>query len=289
MAEIQIGTKCNSNCIMCTTFRDNEKNNLVPKKELLKVINETKDNSFLVTGGEPTLRRDMVEILKYINKNKPNAKIDFITNGRVFYYNKAINKYKQIKNIKIITEIHGPNKEVHNEITRTKSSFKQTTVGIKKLLKNNFNVEIRIVISKKNYKYLPEMFKLIKREFKGIKRIVAFPIDIIGEAYKNKEDLIVKYNEFIPYLQRAIKSTKKTDIKIKLFHIPYCTLNENYFKYVKKGITVKERRVELSKICNDCKYKNDCPRVWKTYIKNVGKNEFKPIKNKITYETLQDK
>ena len=279
MVDILIGTKCNSSCIMCTTFRDEKKNILVPKKELIKIINKTRENYFLVTGGEPTIRKDMIEILKYINKQKPNAQIDLISNGRMFYYQKIVNKYKIIKNIKIITEIHGPNKKVHNKITNSKGSFKQTYTGIKNLLENNFKVEIRIVISKKNYEYLPEMFKLIKDEFKGIERIVAFPIDIIGEAYKNKEKLIVKYKEFIPYLEKAIATTKD-EIKIKLFHIPYCTIKEDFYEFIEKGITVKERRVKLSEICSNCIYKNNCPRIWKTYIINVGTDEFNPIKKK---------
>ncbi|MBD3203479.1 radical SAM protein, partial [Candidatus Woesearchaeota archaeon] len=82
-----------------------------------------------------------------------------------------------------------------------------------------------------------------------------------------------------PYVERAADILDDKKIKLKLYHIPYCVISETYHKFVKKGITVKERRVALAKVCNNCRYEEECPRVWKSYLKNIGTNEFKAVQH----------
>jgi len=246
--------------------------------DIISLINKTGDtDSFTITGGEPTIRKDVFKILEYINTKYPTSRINFITNGRLFAYSDFLNKFKKVKNLYIKTELHASTAEKHDSITRTPGSFEQASIGIKKLLENNFNVEFRIVISKLNYKDIPNITELVVKEFNKTSRVVIFPIDIIGNAFKNKEKVVIKYTELIPFVETEIDILKQAGINVLLYHIPYCVLNKKYHNYIRKGITVLDRRVALTDICEGCKFEEYCPRVWKTYLRLIGKEEFHKI------------
>ncbi|MBD3204150.1 radical SAM protein, partial [Candidatus Woesearchaeota archaeon] len=243
MVDIGIGNICNNNCIMCTVSYPLNKNYRAPKTEdIINEINKYRNpGSITITGGEPTLRKDIIKILHYINANYPHTKINLITNARLFYYEQFIRKFSPIKNLKIITELHASEEKLHDKITGSYGSFEQAYAGIKNLLKKGFKVEFRIVISKLNYKDVPGIAGMIAEKFSRVERVVIFPIDIIGNAFKNKQELIVRYSVLRPYVERAADILDDKKIKLKLYHIPYCVISETYHKFVKKGITVKER------------------------------------------------
>lgn len=277
MVDVGLGNKCNNNCIMCTAIMPPPKNYIEPStQEIFSQIDLVKvGDSITITGGEPTIRNDFFDILTYINENKPDSRIDLITNGRMLKYDDFIDKLNEIKNVIIVSELHG-DKELHDFITRVEGSFDETVKGIKNVLKKGFEVELRIVISKLNYKQIPEITKIYAELFKLVDRIVIFPIDLIGNAFKNKEKVIVSFSEIIPYIEQGVEILKSNNLKVKLYHIPYCVLKEDYWDLV-EGVTVLERRVTFAEVCKGCRFEDNCPRVWKTYAKNIGMEEFSAI------------
>jgi len=278
MVDIGVTFKCNNNCIMCTeaaSLRSEEP----PLNQIISQITTLKNPDYiLLTGGEPTLRKDIFFILNYINKKFPRTEIKLITNGRLFRYNIFVDKIKKIKNLLIISEIHG-DERLHNKITRTKGSFKQTQEGIKNILRNNIDLEMRLVIHKLNYQSILWIANYIST-LKSIKQAVIFPIDIIGKAYKNRKKLVITYKEIMPYVEEGIKIFQNNNIKVRLYHFPLCILKPQYRKIAEK-VTVTETRVTFIEECYKCIYYNKCPRVWKTYAKLCGTEEFKAIENEI--------
>ena len=72
---------------------------------------------------------------------------------------------------RVAIPIYSDNEKIHDEITRTYKSFKQAVLGIRNLLNDNVDIEIRIVVLKKNYKQLEKIAKFIIREFPEIKMV----------------------------------------------------------------------------------------------------------------------
>lgn len=261
---------------MCTSVMPPPINHEDPTIEniIIEINKYSKADSFTITGGEPTLRSDIIEILTYINLHCPGSKINFITNARMLYYESFLNKFRNLKNFKIITELHADSASLHDNITGVKGSFEQAFGGIKNSLRKGFHVEFRIVISKLNYTNTPRIAEMIVKEFFDVESVVIFPIDLIGNAYVNKNEVSVRYDQFIPFLEQVCDILKQNKIHTILYHIPYCVINKKYYNLIKKGITVLEKRVVLADICKGCKFEIDCSRVWKSYVKQNGTLEF---------------
>lgn len=282
MIEIGIGNTCNSNCIMCTSLMPPPKHlKVLSKNDIFREIDSHEpSNEYAITGGEPTIRNDLFEIIEYIKKKSPFAWIKIVTNGRMFAYPDYAKKFASYKNCSIISEFHGSNEEIHDKITESKGSFLQTLKGIKNLMKLNVQISLRIVISKENINDLSEIAKFYVNEFNDVHDVTLFPIDLVGNAQKNKEKLFISYTDLKQPLEKALDVLSTGDFSLNVFHVPFCMIDKKYYKYIPKGLTVIEKRVEFIEYCRDCIYKDECPRVWKTYIKYFGGHELKPIMKK---------
>src|SRR3990172_745213 len=77
-AIVAITLNCNSRCIMCNIWQNRVTNELAPE-EFLKLPSSLTDIN--ITGGEPFLRRDIVEIVGNMKKAAPKARFVLNTNG----------------------------------------------------------------------------------------------------------------------------------------------------------------------------------------------------------------
>ncbi len=279
MTDVGVGNRCNSCCVMCTAIMPPGKDYVEPSTEqILGEIDKVEDGSITLTGGEPTIRRDLFRILKYINVRYPEKRIELITNGRMCSYPGFVERLKRVNNLCVITELHAASALMHDEITQSQGSYRETFEGLRNLLEEGFKVEFRIVLSGLNYKEAPELARLVADKLKGLERVVIFPIDLIGNAFVNRDRTLVRYFELAPYVEGAVDVLDKAGVKVELYHIPYCILHEKYHRFIKKGLTVLDRRVVLGEVCNGCRFEEDCPRVWKTYAVRVGTGEFRRVK-----------
>lgn len=77
-AIIAITLNCNSRCIMCDIWKNKIPNEL-PAEYYKKLPSSLKDIN--ITGGEPFLRQDIVEIVRNMKMAAPNARFIMNTNG----------------------------------------------------------------------------------------------------------------------------------------------------------------------------------------------------------------
>jgi His-Xaa-Ser system radical SAM maturase HxsC len=280
MAVYAITDKCNLNCIFCSNedfmayyeppkYKPHTIQEL--KEYFKKNINVSEDNLTL-TGGEPTLRKDLIEILKFINKEYKKSEILLLTNGRLFSYEIYAKKFTKIKNLVVEVALQSHKKKNHEKLTDSIGSYNQTLEGIKNLLNFGIKTNIRIVVNKLNYLQMLEFMKFIKQEFYAINKIVFVNLRIRGNAKKNKQKLIIKYSNLFPELYDSFDFILKNKIKLQLLHFPFCILNNKYWKFTLENPYKKE----LEK-CKNCSEKQNCPGVLESYIKEFNDDEFKTI------------
>ena len=174
---IVVTNQCNSNCIMCPdsdVVRNTKENPNI--KKIIEQIHCIPDDTkhITITGGEPgILKDDLFKVLAECKKCLPETEFLFLSNGRVFSNTEYINKFKENipEFIRVAIPIYADKSELHDSITRAKGSFKQSICGIKKLLERNIDIEIRIVVTKMNYKYLNDIAKFIAKKIPDVKMV----------------------------------------------------------------------------------------------------------------------
>ncbi len=282
MTDWPLTLKCNDNCISC--ILDTEITSRIPNpplKQITDVIDsiDPETDYFGIGGGEPTLRKEMFQILKYARERHPSLYMFMVTNGRLFAYEEFVKKLADLNlgNFRVGVALYGHTQEIQEAVTRSKNSFKQTVQGIKNLLSFGIPTEVRTIINRINYQHMEELANFIVKEFQGIDRMIFINMKITGNAYRNRDKVLVKYTELVPYVERAVKVLIENNINTRLYHFPLCTIPKHLWNLA-KGITKSETN-ELTFVeeCEKCELRNECPRIWKSYVVFAGKDEFKAV------------
>lgn len=189
---------CNLRCNHC--YQENySKDTDLPLSELeniadglftvLKKWNKTGDIS--ITGGEPLIRKDLIEFARYLNDSPVISNIDFLTNGTLID-NPFIETIKQLEKVKYIQiSLDGASATVHDKI-RGKGSFNKTLESIRKLVRNNIEVRLMYTLQKQNIFDVPAMFDFsLKENISGLTFERMIPID----KSKNSMDLMLSTEE----------------------------------------------------------------------------------------------
>lgn len=311
--DLKVGYACNNNCIHCVV-----KPNYLSKEEIINDlvgdntkrcinftysdIKESIDSDYfgkcsrvVVTGGEATLRKDFLHIMKYIKKTHPNMELALQTNGRLLeQYVEEL--YKLDENLFYVIAIHAADEETHNKIVNnrneTGSPFMETYNSLKKLQEvygDKLHLRLEIVWSKYNYDKTLDILKFCnENKF----NFVGFSYPHLDGYYMRKPEYLqehsVSFNELKPHLIELRKFAEEhPEMQIVLEAVPLCMCLENpndkrpsnlildsdfsdnfsvtYVQYPKQE---KEDFVRASVYgkkasCSACKYYECCMGVWK--------------------------
>lgn len=294
--DLKIGFQCNNRCRFCV---QGNKREICPDKsdEEVRAIlkKEIKDHQGIVfTGGEPTIRKELGEWVKYA-KNLGYERIQIQTNGRLFAYKDFCKRIIRAGANEFSPAIHGSNAKAHDYLTRVSGSFKQTIQGIKNLKILGQCLVTNTVITKPNYKDLPNIAKLLASLKVNQFQFAFIHINqIIAKNPKLVEEIVPRHSEVETYVKKGLEIGIKAGVKVMTEAIPYCFM-KGYEQYIAERIipdtSVFDNEIELADYgfyrktqgkakgpdCSRCKYYDVCEGPWKEYPEIFGWGEFKPI------------
>ena len=261
-----ITAQCNSNCIMCpspdSSRKKGEANSIESLIEIARHI--PSDTPHLtITGGEPFMVGEKIfRFLNFLKEKFENTEFLFLTNGRIFALDSYVKKLKECipENSVLGIPIHGSTAEIHDNITQTKNSFRQTVLGIKKLLSKNIRIEIRIVVSKLNAEDVGNIAKMIARNMKEISHVSIIAMEMTGSAYVHRDKVWIPYKQAAKAVEEGIIILLQNGIDVKLYNFPLCTVKKEFWTLCERSISPD--KVRYSEECEKCKMKSICGGVF---------------------------
>ncbi len=148
--DLALTFRCQNNCIHCYAGGPHETAELNTQR-WKQVIDRLSDIGVFIatfTGGEPTLREDLPELLLYAqNKGMVTG---LITNGRKLKDNAYVKTLEKagLDFVQVTLESHKP--KVHDLMTDTPGSWKETVAGIENAVKSQIYVTTNTTLSKHN-------------------------------------------------------------------------------------------------------------------------------------------
>ena len=202
----EITHNCNYGCSYCIFSCDKKRvDGELTTEECFHVIDELVKNGFKhlkITGGEPFIRKDIVEILEYASKK---LTVDVSTNASLIT-DEIVERLNKIELKMIHVSLDG-NKEEHESV-RGKTTYDRTLKGLESLKKSKNKIRIGSVIHISNQNNLESLIKdSIKLKANEIIFSIMEPVDgqsksLIktksnDEIIKDLDKLKLKYNNKI--------------------------------------------------------------------------------------------
>ena len=196
-----VGQRCNLKCIHCySQSKDIEypgELNTKEAKAMLDGLAEYGAPVILFSGGEPLLRKDLMELITYARNKGLRAVIS--TNGTLITEEKA-EELKKFGLSYVGISLDGL-RETNDKFRGIEGAFDDALQGIRNCLKLGIKVGLRFTINKRNAQDIPGIFELIEKE--KIPRVCFYHLvysgrgsrlmeeDLSHEETRNVVDLIV--------------------------------------------------------------------------------------------------
>lgn len=258
--------KCNSNCIMCPIPENIRRNGLkvIPGRlyELVKYIPQNLKH-VTITGGEPFLaKEDMFAVLNQLKYKCSSTEFLLLSNARAFSIQDYAKNLKETApaRFSIGIPVHGHNADLHDRITQAPGSFAQTFSGIKNLLHQNIDVEIRIVVSALNREYIDDIANLIIQEFSTVSSVKIMAMEMLGNAAVNKDIVWLPYEDFFVCVKSAIDNLVSHKIDTAIYNMPLCLVERPYWSICKQSIS--DYKIKYFSKCDLCSVKDACGGVF---------------------------
>jgi radical SAM protein with 4Fe4S-binding SPASM domain len=263
--KLDVIDKCNLNCKMCYARNTGHE---VPLKNILHILRQFDKVPIRLDllGGEPLLREDICEIVRYAKSNTAIQEIVLYTNGTLATDGLTKNLFDAGLDKAIVTLIsHIPYK--HDDFTRVPDSWNKTVAGI-----GNF-VKARI----KTYTFTALHTENIQ-EFDNIYEFVANKLKVTPLFYQ--------------YVPQKLNDPLLTPLELwhKAKHKVLCDYRPRHFDYIKQILTFCGRlclggyyslSIKTDGIVTPCPFMYDVPlgnaltqNIWDIFARRFDSPEF---------------
>lgn len=294
---ITLDFRCNNDCIMCANTPEERRNNYRLSTEEIKnfldKISLEEDSYVELSGGEPTIREDILEIGEYFKENF-DRNLVLLTNARRLANNdfaRKISKYVD----RVVTAVYSSNPKKHDTITQRPGSFYGTLTGLKNMEEQGIKISVKNIPMKPNYEELPEWIEFVFNKFKD--PVVFFSgLDLRGYAKQNQDKVAISYTELKPYLEETLDKSRELGKKVYFFTMPMCIFDPIYWDNYSIGMDEVSKNIEFlipgrtsrkdkglsvgkpSNECQECLLEPRCYWGWEGYVERYSNHEFKAIK-----------
>ncbi|MCS7368721.1 MAG: radical SAM protein [archaeon GBS-70-058] len=212
-----ITSKCNLNCHHCYASLYRFESDL-SYDDVIKILDDAREagvEHINFTGGEPTLRSDIFEILRY--------SIDVDISPSLFTNATTINddvasKLSKLE-VYVLTSMDGHYRELYEKI-RGLNTWEKFISGVKRLLASGVDIQVNISVNKLNYGFvdriLEEALKL------GFKRFSMIPTMPSGTAYISS--LHVDGKEFYEAIKLIESKAEELGVNVGVWCAPFTGL-----------------------------------------------------------------
>jgi len=297
--EINLGWACNNDCVFCGEQERREISREIGrfripdeqvKADLLR-YRRAGFNHVTFLGGEPTIRKDLAELVK-LARMLGFRNVFITTNGRRIADRAFLRTLLQAGLTDICVSVHGPDAATHDGLTQRAGSFAQAAAALANLAAEGHPFHTSTVVTARSAPRLADLVRFL-HGFRPVHVYLALP-NPSGGAYRDFTALYPTFADVAPHVHAAIDTARALDQLLTVSKLPLCHLpgREGYADDLfwataeRRSIdpqvqaVIEQRFADRSAhalTCRDCRYRAVCEGVESFYVQRRGTRELVPV------------
>jgi radical SAM protein with 4Fe4S-binding SPASM domain len=228
LSEIAVTYRCQNKCLFCYAESPNrgdkvaEMSTADAKRVIDVIFDDAHCPTVSFTGGEPTLREDLPELIAYA-KSK-GMRVNLITNGLRCADEGYVVALKAAGLDSAQVSLEGPRAEIHDAVVQHEGAFDRTTRAVHSLRAAGIHTHTNTTVCGGNRAHLLELVDYIAGELHS----EYFSMNVVistGTALHHGEQEVT-YTEIGPIIESVMERAKEKGVKLVWYSpVPYCLFN----------------------------------------------------------------
>jgi His-Xaa-Ser system radical SAM maturase HxsC len=256
---LMVTPACNNLCVMCSQpprKADDETFRLAWDSIPLMDIDTP---GLILSGGEPTLLgRRLGALIGRLKSYLPSTSIHILTNGRRLKFLALAQDIADVEHTDLVLGIplYSDLSEEHDFVVQAHGAFDETARGILNAARCGLRVELRVVISKINFEWLPRISRFISRNFPFACNVAFMGLEPVGLAKGNLVDVWIDPADYSDLLFEAVQELKWHHIPVSVYNHQLCTISRSLWGDSRQSIS-DWKNVFLPE-CDGCAVRHSC-------------------------------
>jgi radical SAM protein with 4Fe4S-binding SPASM domain len=206
---------CNNNCGFCYTGGPRRMNEMDTAgwKKALDILWDSGIPQVVFTGGEPTLRPDLVELVDHAQEFVTGL----ITNGRRLKHLAQDLRRVSLDYVQVSLESHLP--AVHDRMVGVSGAWQETSEGIRQAISAGLEVITNTTLTRENMESFPDLIS--KGPGMGLKVMACNTLICSGRGSCSRQERGISPDDLKKTLARALESAQKAGIRLE-WYSPTC-------------------------------------------------------------------
>jgi hypothetical protein len=289
---IETGIRCSNRCSFCYQLGWRTGGNQLPdpsREALLGKLEWGRENGYDqvgFSGGEPTIRKDFLELVK-LARGMGYVRVGLTTNGRRFANREFAREAFEAGIDSIGWSLHGADALTHDKLVGREGAFKQVQQGIANIeglcrgTDEHVDQNLFILVNRQNHHQLSAICRLGRE--RGIKLMILQPVIYSKGNLAMAAEHSLPLADLIAAIRKAAQDGLAAEWFVKLFNLPPCFFTEelqalehqrypvDVFRYQEKQrageskVAAGQGYLRLDR-CGDCLLEDFCPGLHQSLV-----------------------
>ena len=219
---VEITRKCPNCCLHCSSSSNKNCNEKMPYDKFKEIVLDAKElgaNTVCLSGGEPFLHSEIVQMIDFVHSCKLNCYV--YTSGIVFdefgatsSFPKELIKHISGKVTKLIFNIEAGTEETYDKIMCTKNCFEKMKRSICDVVQAGICAEAHFVPMATNIEEIDKVISLCKKM--NISKLSFLRLVLHGRALQNEETIGLSMEQYQKLRTHLFKIQNQSDVSIRI-------------------------------------------------------------------------
>jgi len=286
LLDIILGYDCNVACDYCT-ITPAMRERALTTDAIARAMKEQRAQGYdrvSFTGGEPTMRGDLLGLVRYASK-LGFSDIKVQSNGLLYAQEANVTRLRDAGCNNFHISIHTHDPDLYDELVRRPGAYQMMVAGLRNTISAGVPLEVDAIIKADTLPRLVDATRWLHAQ--GVGRLNLWFVSLTDNNRDNVESM-PRMTEAVPTMATVFDFARANAMTVRSLHVPRCLLGEYTDHAFDPGaddvcVVTPEATFQLheSKLagqsfvaaCDGCKFRDRCPGVRDDYLEMYGDAE----------------